>query len=122
MAGLPERARPQAIKRLTVELVPHRSEGETIDKSLGARCLLRLQGNRRAAEQRDELAPRDHSITSSARASSVGGTSRSSAFAVFRLITNSNLVACITCRSAGSLRTRPVYVPTWRYISARLLP
>jgi len=30
--------------------------------------------NRRAAEQRDELAPSHHSITSSARASSVGGT------------------------------------------------
>ena len=30
---------------------------------------------RRAAEQRDELAPPDHSITSSARASRVGGTS-----------------------------------------------
>ena len=29
---------------------------------------------RRAAEQRDELATSDHSITSSARASSVGGT------------------------------------------------
>ena len=56
MAGLPERARPQAIKRLTVKLVPHRSESETIDQSLGARCLLRLHGNRRAAEQRDELA------------------------------------------------------------------
>ena len=36
---------------------------------------------RRAAEQRDELAP-SHSITSSARASSVGGTSRPSVFAV----------------------------------------
>ena len=34
---------------------------------------------------------RHHSITSSARASSVGGTSRPSAFAVLRLITNSNL-------------------------------
>ena len=40
---------------------------------------------RRAAEQRDELAPL-HSITSSARASSVGGTSRPSALAVLRLI------------------------------------
>ena len=40
---------------------------------------------RRAAEQRDELAP-PHSITSSARASSVGGTSRPSALAVLRLI------------------------------------
>src|SRR5262249_44431829 len=36
---------------------------------------------RRAAEQRDKFAPPDHSITSSARASSVGGTSRPSAFA-----------------------------------------
>jgi hypothetical protein len=47
----------------------------------------------RRAEKRDKLAAL-HSITSSARASSVGGTSRPSAFAVLRLITNSNLVAC----------------------------
>jgi transposase len=46
---------------------------------------------RRAAEQRYELAP-SHSITLSARASSVGGTARPSAFAVLRLITSSNLV------------------------------
>src|SRR5262249_25817349 len=46
---------------------------------------------RRAAEKRDERAPL-HSITSSARASSVGGISRPRAFAVFRLITSSNLV------------------------------
>src|SRR5262249_8358851 len=37
--------------------------------------------DRRAAEQRDELAP-PHSITSSARARSVGGSSMPSAFAV----------------------------------------
>ena len=55
---------------------------------------------RRAAEQRDELAPL-HSITSSARASSVGGTSRPSALAVLRLMTSSNLVGCCTGRSAG---------------------
>ena len=63
---------------------------------------------RRAAEQRDELAP-PHSITSSARASSVGGTSRPSALAVLRLMTSSNLVACTTGRSAGfaPLRMRP---------------
>ena len=42
-----------------------------------------------------------YSITSSARASSVGGTSRPSALAVFRLITNSNLVGCSTGMSAG---------------------
>ena len=39
-------------------------------------CALRRERprRRRAAEQRDELAPPHHSITSSARASSVGGT------------------------------------------------
>jgi hypothetical protein len=37
--------------------------------------------------RRDELAPL-HSITSSARASSIGGTSKPSALAVLRLITN----------------------------------
>src|SRR5262249_19802074 len=56
---------------------------------------------RRAAEQGDELAPPYHSITSSARASSVGGTSRLSAFAVFKLITSSYLVGACTGRSAG---------------------
>src|SRR5262249_29714449 len=42
---------------------------------------------RRAAEQRDELAALHHSITLSARASSVAGTSMPSARAVTRLIT-----------------------------------
>src|SRR5262245_59685432 len=57
--------------------------------------------SRSAANERDELATAAHSITSSARASSVGGTSRPSAFAVLRLITNSNLVGCWTGRSPG---------------------
>src|SRR5258708_39326274 len=47
----------------------------------------RERPRRCAAEQRDELAP-FHSITSSARASSMGGTSRPSALAVLRLMTN----------------------------------
>ena len=51
-------------------------------------------------EPHDELAP-SHSITSSARASSVGGTSRPSALAVLRLITSSYLVGACTGRSAG---------------------
>src|SRR6478609_11965289 len=55
---------------------------------------------RRASEQRDELAPL-HSITSSARASSVGGTWRPRALAVLRLITSSYLVGACTGRSAG---------------------
>src|SRR5262245_44302363 len=54
----------------------------------------------RLAKQRDELAP-VHSITSSARASSVGGTARPSALAVLRLITNSYVVGTCTGRSAG---------------------
>jgi hypothetical protein len=51
-----------------------------------------------------------YSITSSARASRVGATSRPSAFAVFRLMMNSNLVGCNTGRSAGlaPLRIRPM--------------
>ena len=43
-----------------------------------------------------------HSITSSARASSVGGTSRPSAFAVLRLITSSYLVGALH-RQVGRL-------------------
>src|SRR5262249_21766453 len=75
-------------------------------------ALLRARRERprysRAAEQGDEFAPL-HSITSSARASSIGGTSRPRAFAVLRLIKNSNLVGCMTGRSAGlaPFRTRP---------------
>ena len=50
-----------------------------------------------------------YSITSSARASSEGGTSRPSALAVLRLMDSSNLVGCMTGRSAGfsPLRMRP---------------
>jgi hypothetical protein len=49
-----------------------------------------------------------HSITSSARAISVGGISRPSAFAALKLITSSYLVGACTGRSAGfsPLRTR----------------
>jgi len=57
--------------------------------------------------------PHSYSITSSASASSVGGTARGSAFAALRLITSSNLVGCKTGRSAGlaPLRIRPAYNP-----------
>src|ERR1700730_5633091 len=43
-----------------------------------------------------------HSITSSARARSDGGTSRPSALAVLRLITKSNFVGCSTGMSPGA--------------------
>jgi hypothetical protein len=42
-----------------------------------------------------------YSITASAATCKVCGTVRPSTFAVLRLITNSNLVGCITGRSAG---------------------
>ena len=63
---------------------------------------------RRAAEQRDELAP-PHSISSSARPESGSGTVMPSVLAVLRLMSSSTFVACCTGRSAGfsPLRTLP---------------
>src|SRR5262245_43499175 len=74
--------------------------------------LLRTRSERpggRSGEHRDELASL-HSITSSARASSVGGTSSPSALAVLRLMTSSNLLGFCTGRSAGfpPLRMRSI--------------
>ena len=76
--GLSTRSRPQALRRREIRL--------------SAACPPAVRAPRAAmppppAEQRDELAA-FHSITSSARASSVGGTSRPSALAVLRLITS----------------------------------
>src|SRR5262249_42005275 len=77
-------------------------------ETVSSLCRERPRG--RAAEQRDEIAP-FHSITSSVRASSDGGISRPSAFAVLRLITSSYLVGACTGRSAGfsPLRMRSTY-------------
>src|SRR5262249_16708046 len=60
--------------------------------------------------------PSHHSITSSARASSVGGISRPSMRAVCALMTSSNLSACSTGKSAGlaPLRMRPTYTAILR--------
>jgi hypothetical protein len=49
----------------------------------------------------DQLATSHHWITSSARSSSDCGIVSPSAFAVLRLMTNSNFVGCSTGRSAG---------------------
>src|SRR5262249_13606960 len=72
--------------------------------SIVLECLLWANSGLRAVQQ-----TASYSITSSARASSVGGTSRLSAFAVLRLITSSNLVGACTGRSAAfsPLRMRP---------------
>src|SRR5262249_38178253 len=78
--------------RFTVEKPNHRH-----------RRLLRTRRERprrRAAEERDEVAPR-HSITSLALASKVAGTVMPSILAICALMTNSNLVDCTTGKSAG---------------------
>src|SRR5207247_464436 len=73
---------------------------------------------------RTSFAWRTHSITSSARASSVGGTSRPRALAALRLITSSNLVACSIGMSAGlaPLRTLSTKTAARRYISRKFTP
>ena len=48
-----------------------------------------------------EGAPVHYWTTSSARSSTDGGIASPSAFAVFRLMTNSNFVGCSTGKSAG---------------------
>ena len=99
-------AGPIALRRCAAENPNHRH-----------RRSLRVRGERPyeagAAEKGDELAPLHrstcHSITLSAIASNVGGTSMRSNLAVDRLMTSSNRVGRITGRSAGfsPLRMRP---------------
>src|SRR5262249_52601796 len=109
------------------DLVGKRSQRRAAEKSgYWHRWLLRLRRERprrRAAEQRDELAA-FHSITSSARASSVGGISRPNALAVLRLMTNSYLVGSMTGRSAGfaPLTIRATQLAACRYDSVALGP
>src|SRR5262249_19786033 len=69
----------------------------------------RERPRRSAAEQRDELAPPHHSITSSAICWRWVGPSRPSMSAVCALMTSSNLLDCTTGKSAGfaPLRMRP---------------
>src|SRR6516164_1594342 len=73
---------------------------------------------RRAAEQRDEL-PLVHSITSSARASSLSGIWRPSALAVLILTISSYFVGDCTGKSAGfsPRKMRSTYEPVRRKMS-----
>src|SRR5262249_20365526 len=79
--------------------------GEKRTNQLDAIVMLRPHHERPCCRcppaQGEKFAPL-HSITSSARASSVGGISRPSAFAVVRFTTSSNLVGCSTGMSPGS--------------------
>src|SRR6185295_2981639 len=65
-----------------------------------------------------------YSITSSARPSSIGGTSRPIAFAALRLITSSNLVGCSTANSPGlaPLRILSTYTASRSNDALRLGP
>src|SRR5262249_6765529 len=90
------------------------------------RRLLRARRERprgSAAEQRDELAAR-HSITSSARVRSMGGTARPMAFAAFKLITSSSCVGNSIGSSAGvaPLKILSMYTATRRAFARRLMP
>ena len=87
------------------------------------RCAYTKKHGERTPKSRDELAP-FHSITSSARASSVGGTSRPSALAVFRLTTRSKRVGCSTGKSDGfaPLRILSTNAAARPYISLMLGP
>src|SRR3989440_2841897 len=73
---------------------------------------------------RTSFAWRTHSITSSARASSVGGISRPSVIAVLILITSSNLIGVWTGSSLGfaPLRMRSAYDAARLYSSRPLGP
>src|SRR5262249_39661415 len=83
-----------SVRRLAVDKANHRNRGLLRARRQRPCC-------RRTAEQRDECAAPDHSITSSASNCNELGTSMPSALAVCRLMTNSNLVDCTTGRSAG---------------------
>src|SRR6516164_6911372 len=79
---------------------------------------------RRAAKKRDELAPEDHSLTSSALASTPDGIVRPSALAVLRLMTSSKRVGCSIGMSAGlaPFRILSTYQAARRHISGRFEP
>src|SRR6516165_5818546 len=107
-------------------LIVVRGSRSDVSDARGLGRLLRPRRERprgRAADERDELAPR-HSITSSARAMSDGGTTKPSPLAVWRLMTRSYLVGACTGKSAGfsPLRMRSTYAAERRTISAVLGP
>src|SRR5262249_55131135 len=84
--------------------------GDPAEAIAWLRSCRRKRPSGRAAKQGDELAPPYHSITSSARASSVSGRVRPSALAVVRLMVRSNFVGCSTGMSAGLAPRRTLSV------------
>ena len=70
-------------------------------RNFSARCSVEIKPAKWTTEIAISRHLASYSITSSASSCIAFGMSRSSAFAVLRLSTNSNLVACMTGRSAG---------------------
>src|SRR5262249_30169205 len=90
-------ALPSGAEHSIIEL----SACKQADQRHAGRLRARRERPRRyCADERHELAAAAHSITSSARASNVGGTIKPSALAVLRLIVSSYLVGCWTGSSA----------------------
>src|SRR5262245_50727748 len=84
-----------------------------------------LKWERRDAEQSDEVAAAHYSITSSAVASSVGGTSRPSAFAVLRRAvqqTGCIRPSVISSRRASARLSIPPYITFAENRAPRSLP
>src|SRR5262249_5105554 len=95
---LPDPPRVLAVfAQLNVAILEHATQNHASTHDLGSSPAW----NAGLSERRKPPRQGDPSITSSARASSVGGTSRPIAFATIRLTTRSNLVGCSTGRSAG---------------------
>src|SRR5262249_61795482 len=102
--------RPRAAAAATRLKCFHRSEAGMLTgfvRTEPQRPMLRDASQRRRCEApQHEGEASIHSITSSARASTIGGTSRPRAFAVLRLITSSYLVRACTGRVAGFCASR----------------
>src|SRR5262245_7460876 len=106
----------------------HLSKGHSVFADLpghGPSCTLMRHGSYASYTEQGRENPDDHThywMTSSARASTAGGIVRPRAFAVFRLITNSNLVGCSMGRSAGfaPLRMLSTYLAARRNRSGSL--
>jgi hypothetical protein len=93
----------QLVDQLVHDVLPRSGSGKTTtgSRNFGSAMTCGPGASLRSHTAGCTAERRAHSITSSARASSVAGTSSPSALAVLRLMTNSYLVGACTGRSAG---------------------
>lgn len=99
---------------------------QAVYHKFAAQCPLRSESYRILVLPRKDAMAQErrqptYSITSSASGNNVGGTVRPSAFAVFRLMTKVNLLACSIGRSPGFSPPRifAAYIPARRKSSSR---